>query len=207
MARLLQCSVPTVQAVELGRLQLSERLAARLAQQTDVCLSWLLTNDVSKPCVDVHQQPFKRDSYERRQAELCSVKTDPNQWKSDLALAQNGFANMVHALALLYSNALRDGNARLMHWKIHQAMWERTAKLLEPDRFKKLTHEEIDRLAKIRAGFYQAKDLVGVIDGFLADTEHTCRVNVEKLEPAPPPPPPPTPPPAARPAKGKKPRR
>jgi len=42
MASLLNCSRPTIQAIELGKLKMSERLAQEAAQATGVSLMWLL---------------------------------------------------------------------------------------------------------------------------------------------------------------------
>ena len=49
LARLAGCSVSTIQSVELGRLQLSQSLAARISLGTGVNSQWLFANDSSVP--------------------------------------------------------------------------------------------------------------------------------------------------------------
>jgi transcriptional regulator with XRE-family HTH domain len=49
LARLAGCSVSTIQSVELGRLQLSQGLAARISLGTGVDGQWLFANNSSVP--------------------------------------------------------------------------------------------------------------------------------------------------------------
>lgn len=70
MARLLGCSVATVQAIELKRLALSGRLAQAASDQTSVSAEWLLGGDPSVPPVTAAGEPFTVEKYEARQASL-----------------------------------------------------------------------------------------------------------------------------------------
>lgn len=68
MAAILECSTPTIQAVELGRLNLSEKLAGLVSHKTGINLAWLLTNDVNQPPVDVEGAPYTKALFEDYQA-------------------------------------------------------------------------------------------------------------------------------------------
>lgn len=49
LAELAGCSVSTIQAIEVNKLQLSRSLAARISVTTGANLEWLLANDVAVP--------------------------------------------------------------------------------------------------------------------------------------------------------------
>lgn len=49
LADMVGCSVQAIQSVEVGRLKLSESLAARIVAVTGCDMKWLLKNDVSEP--------------------------------------------------------------------------------------------------------------------------------------------------------------
>lgn len=70
MAAILECSVPTVQAVELGKLPLSSKLGNRISFETGVSLDWLMKGDVKAPIVNLRGQPYAQKAYEIRRAEL-----------------------------------------------------------------------------------------------------------------------------------------
>ena len=48
LARLSSCSHPTIQAIELGKLALSQRLACRIAARTGADTKWLLANNLDR---------------------------------------------------------------------------------------------------------------------------------------------------------------
>src|SRR5437867_8537482 len=74
LAQILDCSVPTVQAVELGKLKLSMDLAQRVNFQTAIDTEWLVTDDVSQPPVSGQGKPYTKSLFENRQAALLSPK-------------------------------------------------------------------------------------------------------------------------------------
>jgi transcriptional regulator with XRE-family HTH domain len=49
LAELANCSVPTIQSIELNRLSLSPGLAARISAATGADFDWLRRNDVNQP--------------------------------------------------------------------------------------------------------------------------------------------------------------
>ena len=69
MAELLGCSMPTIQSLEIGRLKLPPKMAARITLETGVSLKWLLDGKVSiKPTAEFLGGPFTRQTYEETQA-------------------------------------------------------------------------------------------------------------------------------------------
>lgn len=63
MAGVLGFSIATIQSIEIGRLKLSQKIAEKIAAETNVNLKWLLDDDVSKPIIDGHGIPYTRDTY------------------------------------------------------------------------------------------------------------------------------------------------
>src|SRR5947207_12261211 len=74
MADLADCSVPTIQAVELGKLKLSVDLASRIHFKTGISPEWLLANDVSEPPVSSQGKPYTKAVFEQVQAALLAPK-------------------------------------------------------------------------------------------------------------------------------------
>ncbi len=70
VADLAECSRPTIQAIELRKLDLSENLAQRIAYQTGICPSWLLAGDVAHPPTCGSGPPFTKETFETEQASL-----------------------------------------------------------------------------------------------------------------------------------------
>jgi len=64
MATLMGCSTATVQAIELGKLKLSEKLGLEIAVKTGVRLEWLMAGDVSKPILDTDGAPYTLATFE-----------------------------------------------------------------------------------------------------------------------------------------------
>ena len=68
MADLLGCSLPTIQAIEYGKLKLSPSLAETISTQAGVGLEWLLSNDVSKPILNQFGGEYSKEWFEGHQA-------------------------------------------------------------------------------------------------------------------------------------------
>jgi DNA-binding XRE family transcriptional regulator len=68
MADILDCSTPTIQSIELGKLNLSERLAGLASLKTGINLSWLLNNDLNKLPIDIEGAPYSKELFEDYQA-------------------------------------------------------------------------------------------------------------------------------------------
>jgi transcriptional regulator with XRE-family HTH domain len=61
-------STPTIQAIELGKLKLSETLAARIEEETGVSAGWLLNGDVDRPIEHRSGAAYHKDDYELARA-------------------------------------------------------------------------------------------------------------------------------------------
>ena len=68
MAEALECSAPTIQAIELGKLKMSERLAELCSLKTGIGLNWLLKNDVTQQPVDVAGRAYTKSTFDDYQA-------------------------------------------------------------------------------------------------------------------------------------------
>jgi len=100
MASLLKCSCPTIQAIELGKLKMSERLAQEIVQTTGVSLEWLLKADPQAPPVSENNEPYSVTIFERTQANLTrkfTDETDPDFSSEFLAWCMLGTASMMLA--------------------------------------------------------------------------------------------------------------
>lgn len=120
MAAVLHCSAPTIQAVELGRLKLSEKLAGLASLKTGINLAWLLENDVNQPPVDIKGRPYTKAIFEEYQA-IADIKKDP-QVENDLALVcRDQTVSRLHGLLL---RAFQDSNTELCAYKLSKAFDE-----------------------------------------------------------------------------------
>lgn len=68
MAEIVGCSTPTIRAVELGKLNLSEGLAFRISLATGVDAAWLLENDLTKPPLSFDGREYTTRFYEATRA-------------------------------------------------------------------------------------------------------------------------------------------
>ena len=75
LAQLCGCSMSTIQSVEMGRMPLSEKLAARIAGETGVSVEWLLDGNPEVPpktmiFEELSPQSFwKNDEYSKKSFE------------------------------------------------------------------------------------------------------------------------------------------
>ena len=76
MATLLKCSKPTIQAIELGKLKISARLAHETVMQTGISLEWLLNSNAQEPPVNTWTGQYTADTFKQVQAELIRPRTD-----------------------------------------------------------------------------------------------------------------------------------
>ena len=68
LAQLVGKSASTIQAIELGKLRLSEELAAKIEQETGVSSDWLLAGDVNRPIENAIGASYLKDDYELARA-------------------------------------------------------------------------------------------------------------------------------------------
>jgi len=183
MAEILECSVPTVQAIELGKLKLSMKLAGNLFHQTSINLDWLMKDDVSKPPVDFEDKPYTRQTFEHTQAMLFAPPQDSSDVRRDLFYARASFRNAVEILALLYGYAYKNDTLQMCDYKISNALDE----LLDTHvGTENLTTEEKERSLKLRLHAFKPADLMEPIHRFLKETDAIFQKRVAEFEPKPP---------------------
>jgi transcriptional regulator with XRE-family HTH domain len=73
LANLVGKSAATVQAIELGKLALSEELAAKIENQTGVSSDWLLDGDVTRPIENALGASYLKDDYELARAKSSKL--------------------------------------------------------------------------------------------------------------------------------------
>ena len=118
MAALIGCSTPTIQAIELGKLKLSEGLAEKIAFQTGVGLFWLLEDGQSPTPVDTILDPINRDTFEKTQAELRRSQTT----KDDLHRLKEAFDEAINLCGLTLYNAYQQGHVDLGIYRLLSAL-------------------------------------------------------------------------------------
>ena len=162
LADMAECSVPTIQSVELGRLKLSEALAQRLADHTGVDLGWLLRNDRSQPMVDGQERPYTRAQFEMYQAQRRYRKERPHDLAEELVdylFLWVTFKRQMETLSWLLAHSYRRNTSRLCVYKCDIALRELGREFmtdLEPDEIKRLAEQDKkreDREAKGRRFF------------------------------------------------------
>src|SRR5687767_7837531 len=62
MASLAGVSKPTIQAIELGKLKLSGRVAAQISNETGAAVAWLMRGEPTQP-IDTEGKPVTLDGY------------------------------------------------------------------------------------------------------------------------------------------------
>ncbi len=120
MAAVLHCSTPTIQAVELGRLNLSEKLAGLASLQTGINLAWLLKNDVSQPPIDIKGKAYSKETFEQFQS-TNTIRKDPQMENEIAGYCRNQICVRLHALLL---RAYRNDDTDLCVYKLSKAFDE-----------------------------------------------------------------------------------
>lgn len=137
MAELCGCSVPTVQAVELGKLKLSGKLAGTIVVQTGVSEKWLWDDDVSSPILSSDWKPYTKEYFERFKA---NEKSDGGR-KDDYMLAAYTLAFQTARIAGSLLEAHKTGGLRLFCYHLDREVSLLTKTLL-------VKHERFDSWIK-----------------------------------------------------------
>lgn len=115
-AKLIGCSVHTLQSVETGRLKLSEELARRISAATDVDLNWLRQNDLTaEPCVANSTFPYTRSTFENAQAQRQLGTPD-----LIATLAPEYLLAFYGQLRAIISGAAKRGEGGVVIWKLRR---------------------------------------------------------------------------------------
>jgi transcriptional regulator with XRE-family HTH domain len=122
LANMAGCARVTIQAVELGRLSLSPRLAERIALQTGVNMEWLLANNYKASPTSQRdpREPFTKRDYEIRRAEIADPRTGPG----DLAIAFGVWNNAAWQLASCLLRAYRKDQSVYFYYKVRKFLEE-----------------------------------------------------------------------------------
>jgi hypothetical protein len=122
MAKLAECSPATIQAIELGKLKISDRIIRLLLPKTGISGAWLEENDVTKPPLTTGGKPYTKLVFEQHQAAMFSPpKTSGAAW-ADLFDSWRLFAQSVEILSCLQAEAFKQRNAGMVGYKIAMAM-------------------------------------------------------------------------------------
>jgi DNA-binding XRE family transcriptional regulator len=99
MATVLHCSAPTIQAIELGKLKMSEKLAGFASLQTGINLAWLLGKDVAQPPIDIKGRPYTKATFEEFQA-IAGFRKEPAHASELASFFHNKLSRRISALLL-----------------------------------------------------------------------------------------------------------
>jgi len=124
LAEIAECSRPTIQAIELGKLKLSGALAQRIHFKTGVMLEWLLENKVNVPPLADDLAPYTRSTFEERQAALLAPARTGTDACVELADVWTLFARHVKLLAILYAEAYKKDKVGIVAYKSAVAVAE-----------------------------------------------------------------------------------
>lgn len=118
LADLVQRSRPTIQAIELGKLRLSEELARRIAYRTGVSMIWLMQNGPQSPPISFDGRPFTRDTFESERASFNRPATRQGELEA-IRLAQ---VTAVEKLAATCSRAYQADQVWLWTYKVEELL-------------------------------------------------------------------------------------
>ena len=121
MANLVGCSTATIQAVEYGKLVLSEKLAVEVQRQTGVDLTWLRSNDVLKPALNRVGGPYTKALFEQTQAQTF-LKTRVRDLETDGVTIRFEISRLVARLACGACAAIKAGKYPLFIYKYSKAL-------------------------------------------------------------------------------------
>jgi transcriptional regulator with XRE-family HTH domain len=178
LADLAGCSSPTIQSVEIGRLQLSEALAQRLADHTGVPVGWLLRNDTRQPIQDRRGRPYTRATYEQWQAQRRFRLAPTGGLAEELVdylFLWVTFKRQLGLLATILAHAYRRKASRLCAYKCDLALEKLSAEFVRD-----LQEDEAARLAeqdrqtaetRTRRGLFFLSGLPEQLLGFQAEID------------------------------------
>ncbi|MFO1514952.1 MAG: helix-turn-helix transcriptional regulator [Verrucomicrobiota bacterium] len=163
MAEIAECSRPTIQAIELGKLKLSGELAQRIHFKTGVLLEWLLENQVTVPPLGDDLKPYTEAAFAERQAALLS----PVRTGDDACLALwdvwTLFARHVKLLSILYAEAYKRDKVGIVAYKSAASIAEiikhtlkqpeAVAARYEPGSDEPVSPKRLDEVAQITRDF------------------------------------------------------
>jgi transcriptional regulator with XRE-family HTH domain len=125
-------STSTIQAIELGKLKLSEDLAAKIEEQTGVNSLWLLYGDPTNPIKNKSGARYRKDDYELARAKHSPLPEGTNQWPSVSAFTiAQGFAERI-ARVLAAADRLNPSMQNVASFRIKDCIEEMEKKFGKP---------------------------------------------------------------------------
>jgi len=157
LADVLGCSRMSLQQIELGRLQLSHRMAERIALHTGVSMSWLLAHQYKVPpvCRRDPEEPYTREVYRQTRAEVSQPRVDP----LDLRFQENILAIAYHRLNAVLEEAYRADKTIYFNYQLKEFLeeldrqWPPSAKLepsMEVATTAALFHERLEKVRRAK---------------------------------------------------------
>lgn len=179
MAGILECSTPTVQAIELGKLKLSMDLAQRVNFQTGVSTEWLLADDVTQPPASTQGKPYTKALFEERQAALLSPKDSGIDALAELWQIRGMFIKTVKLLNILYTEAYKRGKVPIVFYKVLMA----TKEIFEEEIGEHAEIEEkLKSLTYTELGPVDLYELTETLDQFEADTNEELKRQLKQAK-------------------------
>jgi DNA-binding XRE family transcriptional regulator len=121
MADLAECSRPTIQAIELNKLKLSEKLGVCLMTKTGISLDWLMRGDVAAPPIDTAGKPYTVETFERTRA---NDQSDPDRFIPNYFDAGKTVALCFALMLRAALAAHKSGQVQLLSYRLTSAITE-----------------------------------------------------------------------------------
>jgi len=146
LASLVGCSRPTIQAIELQRLNMSAELAQKIAYRTGISGLWLLGNDPNQPPVCADGSPFTRETFEAEQASFQRPATR----QGELEAIRLEIITAVERLATTCMSAYHTADIWLWTYKVEELLQTLVTQFGEDASLKKLAEKYYPEMKKRR---------------------------------------------------------
>jgi len=146
LASLVGCSRPTIQAIELGRLNLSAELAQKIAYSTGINVLWLLKNDPNQPPICADGRPFTTETFEAEQASF----NRPATRKGELEAIRLEMITALERLAATSLSAYHKNDIWLWTYKVEELLQTLVTQFGEDASLKKLAEKYYPEMKKRR---------------------------------------------------------
>jgi transcriptional regulator with XRE-family HTH domain len=118
LADLVGCSRMSLQQIELGRLELSHKMAEKVSLHTGIGMNWLLAGKHKVPpvCQRDPNQAFTREIYRRTRADINRPRADP----MDVAFLRANLAAAYQRLNAVAEVAYRDNKIIYFYYQLRE---------------------------------------------------------------------------------------
>ena len=125
-AELVGKSTPAIQAVELGKLPLSDKLAERISFETGIFLGWLLDGDVTRLPISRHGKPYTKEFFQSYRSVLAANGGYDEPEDADIRIRFLLACEIGEIMATAIA-AKRSGQMALFSYKTSRALWQLAA--------------------------------------------------------------------------------